>query len=212
MLSTLIAIALLHWIILVTPGANVLVVTSLAASGARRAAFFAGLGVTVVAGIWSVLAVVGVGAVFSAHPMLKQAVQIAGGLYLLSVAVRLWRSGAPVSKAGPRETSSAAAFRLGFLTNILNPKSALFFGSVYATALPQNPSALLLTLAVAVVLANAALWHTVLAITFSHRRIQAAYARSQTLISRVASTLVALFGLRLLISALQELRAQHAAV
>ena len=77
MLSTLLAIALLHWVVLMTPGANVLVVSNLAASGSRRAAVYAALGVTFVAGIWSSLAVLGVSAVFAAHPFLRMAVQVA---------------------------------------------------------------------------------------------------------------------------------------
>ena len=211
MTSTLISIALLHWIILVTPGANVLVVTSLAASGSRRAAFFAGLGVTTVAGIWSALAILGVGAVFAAHPPLRQALQVAGGLYLLYIALKLWRSGLPTDTGTAKQPSSMAAFRLGFLTNIMNPKSALFFGSVFATSMPEHPSPALLALAVAVVLVNAAVWHTLLAVAFSHRFVRTAYSRSQALIGRVAGALVGVFGARLLYSAAQEMRARNSA-
>lgn len=152
MLATLLAITLLHWIVLVTPGANVLVVVSMAASGQHKAA----AGVTTVAGIWSALAVMGVGAIFLALPTLRVLVQCAGGLYLFYVAVRLWRSQQIDATTGTADrVSPLAAFRMGFLTNILNPKSALFFGSVFATALPPNPSAELLAASLVLVLVNA---------------------------------------------------------
>lgn len=207
MISALISIALLHWVILVTPGANVLVVTSLAAGGSRRAAFFAGLGVTAVAGIWSALAILGIGAVFAALPLLRQAIQIVGSIYLFYVAFRLWRSGTPVTTNGSAQQSSASAFRLGFLTNIMNPKSALFFGSVFATSLPANPSPVLLSLAVVVVLANAFIWHTFLAIAFSHKLVRKSYARGQTIIGRVSGAFVCVFASRLFYSTVQEIRA-----
>jgi threonine efflux protein len=207
-MSALIAIALLHWVVLVTPGANVLVVSNLAASGSRRAAFFAGVGVTVVAGIWSALAVFGVGAVFAAHPYLRLAVQVAGGLYLLYVACRLWGSGSSAPVANSGLLSPSAAFRLGFLTNILNPKSALFFGSVFATALPAEPSALLLFAALLLVVANAFVWHTFLALAFSRPRVQRAYGRRRKAIGRSAAALVGAFGVRLLAAAATELRAR----
>ena len=210
MLATLLTVALLHWLVLVTPGANVLVVSSLAASGSRRAAVFASLGVTVVAGIWSSLAVLGVNAVFAAHPLLRIAVQVAGGLYLAYVAVRLWRGGS-ASATAQLEVSPAAAFRLGFTTNILNPKSALFFGSVFATSLPSQPTTDLVVAAVALVICNALTWHMFLALAFSHPKLQAAYARSRCLVSRVAGTLVGLFGARLLYAAVQEARAPSGA-
>jgi threonine efflux protein len=208
MTSALIAIALLHWVVLVTPGANVLVVSSLAASGSRRAAFFAGVGVTVVAGIWSALAVFGVGAVFAAHPYLRLAVQVAGGLYLLYVACRLWVSSSSAPAANSGSLSPSAAFRLGFLTNILNPKSALFFGSVFATALPAQPSGLLLFGALLLVVLNAFIWHTFLAVAFSRPRIQCAYERRRKAIGRSAAALVGAFGVRLLAGAATELRAR----
>ena len=206
MLSTLLAVAVLHWFVLVTPGANVLVVSSLAANGSRTAACFAALGVTVVAGIWATLAVLGVNAIFAAHPHLRLSVQIAGGLYLLYVAARLWRSGANVAQAAGIRVAPLAAFRLGFFTNIMNPKSALFFGSVFATALPPQPSAQLLAVTVAVVIVNALFWHMFLAIAFSHPRVQATYARQRLLFSRIAGALVGAFGLRLLVAAVSEAR------
>jgi threonine efflux protein len=206
MLSTLLAVALLHWIILVTPGANVLVVSNLAAGGSRSAACFAALGVTVVAGIWSALAVLGVHAVFAAHPHLRLALQCAGGAYLLYMAARLWRAGAGASGAPSAALTPLAAFRLGFLTNIMNPKSALFFGSVFATALPVQASAALLAAVVALVTLNALCWHLLLAFALSHRRVQALYARQRGALSRVAGALIGAFGLRLLLAAANEVR------
>jgi threonine efflux protein len=208
MLSTLLAVALLHWVVLVTPGANVLVVSSLAASGSRTAACFAALGVTVVAAVWSALAVLGVNAVFAAHPYLRLALQLAGGLYLLYVAVRLWRAGGSPGQTAGMQLFPLAAFRLGFFTNIMNPKSALFFSSVFATALPPEPSAALLGAAVVLVLFNALCWHMFLAFAFSHHRVQAAYVRQRTVLGRIASVLVGVFGLRLLTAAASEVRSR----
>jgi threonine efflux protein len=208
MLSTLAAIALMHWVVLATPGANVLVVSQLAAAGQRKAACWAALGVSVVALIWATFAVLGVNAVFAAHPRLRVALQAAGGLYLCYVAFRLWLADASPAANEAGALASFAAFRLGFVTNILNPKSALFFGSVFATALPANPSATLLSAAVTLVLVNALLWHLFLALAFSQPRVQAAYARWRKGLNGLASALIGAFGIRLLLTALADLRAR----
>ena len=204
MLPTLLSIAALHWVILVTPGANVLVVSQLAASGHRTAACFAGVGVSVVAAVWASLAILGVNAVFAAHPSLRLGVQVAGGAYLCYIAFRLWRSG--LVRAGSQQATVSAwqAFRVGFLTNIMNPKSALFFGSVFATALPADPTSILSIAAVTLVFANALVWHTLLAVAFAHRSLQAGYARHSRLVSRIAAALVGAFGLRLLLATARE--------
>ena len=207
MLSTLVLVAVLHWVALVTPGPNFIVVSSLAAGGSRRAAVFAAVGVTVVAGIWSSLTVLGINAIFSAHSVLRLFVQISGGLYVVFVGTRLWRSGAVASIAHRRQISSALAFRVGFLTNITNPKSPLFFGGIFAASLPPSPSPELLLLAVVVVILNALTWHIFLALSFSHPNVQSIYARYEVTIGRIAGTLVGAIGIRLLYSAVSEARA-----
>ena len=208
MLPTLLSIALLHWLVLVTPGANVLLVSQLAASGHRRAALYAGLGVSVVAVSWALLALLGINALFVALPQVRLALQIAGGFYLCYVAIRLWRS----TSASPAEPLSSlnswAAFRLGFLTNVLNPKSALFFGSVFAAALPVEHSLRLEIAAVSLVFANALIWHTFLALAFSRATVQASYARHRIALTRVAGAIVGAFGLRLVVAAAAEIRSK----
>lgn len=208
MAPTLLTIAMLHWVALLTPGPNTLVISNLAAGGSRRAAVFAALGITAVAGLWSFLAVLGVNAIFTAHPYLRLTVQIAGGGYLLYVGLRFWRVGTPGREGLPQNLGSLAAFRIGFLTNILNPKSVLFFGSVFAAALPAESPRLLLGLSVLLVIINALAWHTFLAVAFSHARIQAAYARSRLLVGRAAGALIGIFGMRLLLAAVSQLRAR----
>jgi threonine efflux protein len=206
MLTALLTVALLHWAVLLTPGANVLVISQLAASGHRTSACYAALGITIVAVTWATLAMLGVNAVFAALPGLRLGLQIAGGVYLCYFAIRLWRSGTPANGQRTEPMAPWAAFRLGFLTNILNPKSALFFGSVFATALPHASGASLLVAAAALVFVNALVWHTFLAMAFSHPRIQAVYTRQHRLLNRVAGALVGVFGLRLLAATVNEAR------
>ena len=208
LIPTLVTVGLLHWIALVVPGANVLVVSNLAASHARRPAIFAALGITLVAAIWATLAVLGVNAVFAAHPHLRIVVQAAGGLYLIYLAARLWRSGAAPEAGAATTLSPLAAFRLGFLTNITNPKSALFFGSVFATALPNDPAPGLLVAVVTLAVLNALCWHLFLAFAFSHPRVRASYARRRAVFSRLAGLLIGTFGARLVVAAAVEARAQ----
>ena len=208
MITVLATISLLHWVVLITPGANVLLVSQLAASGQQRSAFFAGLGISVVAVTWAVLALLGVRALFAALPQLRIALQIAGALYLTYVAIRLWRSGGQ-NADGPSETLNGfAAFRLGFLTNIMNPKSALFFGGVFSTALPVTPEISLTVAAVIVVFFNALCWHTFLAFAFSRPRVRVGYANHRKTLNRTAGLIVGAIGVRMLSATAYELRKQ----
>jgi threonine efflux protein len=207
-LASLVAIALLHWAVLLVPGFNVVLIGQLAAGGTRAAALLAVLGMTTATLVWSSLAVLGVGAVFSAHPQLRFAAQIAGGAYLLYLAVKLWRSGAATTEPGTTTLGKSAAFRIGLLTSLLNPKIALFYGSVFATALPPSPSLLHIVSAIAVVYANSVIWHTSLAFLFSQPKVQQIYLRNFARLTKASGAMVGAFGLRLLVATVQELRSR----
>jgi threonine efflux protein len=208
MLPSLIAIALLHWAVLLVPGFNVVLLAQLAGGQRRATALAAVAGMTTATFAWATLAVLGIGVVFSTQPMLRQAVQVAGGLYLLYLAFNLWRSGASVAAEPQGTLSNSAAFRVGFMTSALNPKIALFYGSVFATALPPSPSWVHVASAVALVYFNSVVWHTSLAFAFSQKAVQRAYLRNFARLTKVSGAVVGAFGLRLIVGTLQELRAR----
>jgi len=208
MLPSLIAIALLHWAVLLVPGFNVVLLAQLAGGQRRATALAAVAGMTTATFAWATLAVMGIGVVFSTQPMLRQAVQVAGGLYLLYLAFNLWRSGASVAAEPQGTLSNNAAFRVGFMTSALNPKIALFYGSVFATALPPSPSWVHVASAVALVYFNSVVWHTSLAFAFSQKAVQRAYLRNFARLTKVSGAVVGAFGLRLIVGTLQELRAR----
>ena len=205
MLSILLAVWFLHAAVLLSPGANVLVVSQLAASDRARSAAFAALGVTVGAGVWATCAVLGVNAFFHAFPGFRLALQIVGGAYLLYVARGLWGSKSPLH-ARPTSVSPLAAFRLGLLTNLTNPKAALFFGSVFAASFPPAPSSLLQVSAISMIVFNALCWHLLLAYLFSRERVRTAYSRGRTVANRIAAVVVGALGLSLLVASLREAR------
>lgn len=92
------------------------------------------------------------------------------------------------------------------MTNITNPKSALFFGSVFAASLPAAPSPFLQMAAVTMIVVNALCWHTLLAYLFSRARVRTAYTRVRGLANRIAAAVVGALGLGLLVGTLREAR------
>lgn len=197
MLSTLLAIGLLHWVGMVTPGPNILVVSQLSADVSRRSGVLAAFGIATCAVVWGLFALLGVKAIFALHSHMRTALQVVGSLYLCWIGVQLWRTGSVAGELQSRPLSAFAAWRLGFVTNITNPKSALFFGSVFAAALPEAPSMTLMLAILAMLFVNAAIWYSFLAFAFSQARIRDTYARYRRQIGRAAGTLMGAFGLRL---------------
>ena len=192
---------------MVSPGPNTLVVSQLAADVNRRSGIFAAFGIATCAVIWGLFALLGVKTIFALHAHLRTGLQILGSVYLCWIAVQLWRTGSVAGAMETRPLSTFAAWRLGFVTNITNPKSALFFGSVFAAALPQDPPPDLMLAILGMLFVNAALWYSILAMAFSHARVRDAYARYRRQIGRIAGSVMGVFGLRLGTLAIADLRA-----
>lgn len=107
-----------------TPGADVLFATASGLRGGWRAGVAAAAGVSLGSLVHTALAAVGLAALIAASPLAYDAIRYAGAAYLLWLAVRTWRAGPPAPGTGAARLDRAVM--RGFVTNVLNPKVALF--------------------------------------------------------------------------------------
>lgn len=112
----------------VTPGPDMLYVIARSASEGRRAGVASAFGIAGGTVFHTLAVVLGLSSLLLAVPFAYDAVRFGGAAYLVYIGVRaLVRPSDP--GAGPRveRASLWAIFRQGVVTNVLNPKVALFF-------------------------------------------------------------------------------------
>lgn len=115
-----------------SPGPSLAVVTRHALI-ARRQGLTCALAHAVGVGVYALLTVVGLAAVFASHPMIYRGVAVVGAVYLLWLGIEALRAdGAEVSDVSGVRAGWAAAGRDGFTIALLNPKIALFFGALFS--------------------------------------------------------------------------------
>jgi RhtB (resistance to homoserine/threonine) family protein len=117
-----------------TPGPDVLYIVSNALRSGTRAGVVAGLGITAGCFVHVFAAAVGVSALLAASATAFTVLKWVGAAYLVWVGVKLLFAKAEAMTPGfasrnPAHEPAAlwAVFRGGFLTNVLNPKVAIFF-------------------------------------------------------------------------------------
>ncbi|THF69668.1 lysine transporter LysE [Deinococcus sp. Arct2-2] len=202
-MDTLLTVALLHIVVLVVPGPDVLLVSQMAVARSRRAALFAGAGVVTGIAAWALLALLGIGVLFQNFAWIHGVIRVAGGVYLLYMAYNLWRSSfGPTARHSPIITPLGdwKAYRSGLLTNLANPKAAIFFGSVFSSVMPAHSSVGLRLGVFAVILSLSMLWFVLVALGMSTAPLQAGYMRAKRTLDRVVGMLMAGFGTLLLAS------------
>jgi threonine/homoserine/homoserine lactone efflux protein len=114
-----------------TPGPDTLYIVTRSSTQGWRAGAVAALSIGVGTLVHIAAAALGLSAILAASATAFAAVKIAGAAYLLYVGISLIRSaGKDKAAAGAisvRPASMRDIFAQGFLTNVLNPKVALFF-------------------------------------------------------------------------------------
>lgn len=125
-------------VIELTPGPNMTWLALLAATEGRRAGFAAVAGVALGLGLMGAAAAFGLAALVTDVPAVYQALRWGGVAYLLWLAWEAWREAGAAEAAGP-SAGAAVQFRRGLVTNLLNPKAAVFYLSVQPAFLPEAP-------------------------------------------------------------------------
>jgi len=109
----------------ITPGTDVAFSMASGISGGPRAGVAAALGITLGGLTHMMLAVLGISAALLAIPHAYDAIRYIGAAYLFWLAVKTWRAPPELAKAHGA-TRLSSALKRGYLTNLLNPKVALF--------------------------------------------------------------------------------------
>ena len=117
--------ALACMLLAITPGADFMLVASTGVNAGPRVGRAAALGTNLGVITHILMAVLGVSALLIASPAAFDILGYAGAAYLILMAVRAWQDDGTI-KTGQGALNRAAAFKRGYLTNVLNPKTALF--------------------------------------------------------------------------------------
>jgi threonine efflux protein len=187
--------------VLVSPGPNFLVVTQVAVSRSRRHAIVTALGVSSASTIMAMIAATGVGILMMHFARLQDVVRVVGGLYLAYVGVKTWRQAAlplMANDRGSQMRSLQQSFWYGLTTNLSNPKSLVFFSTMFASLLTSDLPAWVRIAGVCSVALVSTTWNLSVANWFSGQRMKQAFARAKSSISRVTACVLVMVGIKLL--------------
>jgi RhtB (resistance to homoserine/threonine) family protein len=198
-LLTLLSIGLVQLLAVISPGPSFLITARTAVAQSRTDGVKVALGLGTGTVLWAVAALLGLNVLFRALPPLFIAMKVLGALFLLWIAFQILRHAAdPIALDGPKRETVTNPFMKGFLTQISNPKVAVFFGSIFIAMLPADvPLWMTLTL-VAIVSFNEIWWYSVVALFFGSSRVRRFYIGAKKWIDRATGLFLGTLGLRLL--------------
>ncbi len=188
----------------VSPGPSFILVARNAVSLSRQHGFATALGMGSGAFLFSVIALLGLHTLFSAVPLAFWLLKILGGVYLLFLAAKIFRSARrPLQALASNKTARISLWRayiFGLFTQLSNPKTAIVFAGVFSALLPQNiPGYFFAVIPLATFCIDAG-WYSIVALILSSEKPRNAYLRCKTIVDSTAGGVMGLLGLKLIFS------------
>ena len=198
-----ISIATIHFFAVVSPGPDFIIIVRQSISHGRRSALMTSLGIGIGILMHITLCIFGLGMIIKESDLLFKVIQIIGSLYLayLGIVSIKSRNSSTKSKYNDEFNFNAfESFKLGFLTNVLNPKATLFFLSLYVLIISNNtPFQFQILFGLWMSFATA-LWFAFLSLILTNESILAKVEFMSTKIQRLTGVILIIFAIKLLFS------------
>ena len=184
----------------VTPGPDFAITLRSSLAYSRRAGVYTALGIGLGNTIHATYCLIGIGALISQSILLFNSVKLLGAAYLIYLGVKSLQA-KPVNaeslQDNRRIVSAFAAFRLGLLGNLLNPKATLFFLALFTQIVqPETPLVAQVVYGGTVAL-QSLVWFALLALLISQRWVKQLLVNVSHWLERVTGALLILLGFRL---------------
>ncbi|OAL78359.1 threonine transporter RhtB [Acinetobacter sp. SFB] len=202
-MSLLLTICALHFVVQLSPGPDVLLIAKSSASTSRVNTLKIILGISVGIVLWVALTLLGFTVLIQQFPWIQQVLMVIGGLFLARMGWAMLNGGLKNLKQekslddGQKLTvpDSKKYFLLGLFTNLSNPKTLIYFSSVFSLALSSSASAHLKTQLAVIIPLQTFLVFALFMLIMSMPTIKAAYQHSGSYIDIISGGLFLVFAI-----------------
>ncbi|WP_164118223.1 LysE family translocator [Stenotrophomonas maltophilia] len=193
----LLAVLTIALLATISPGPDFAMVSRNSLLLSRRAGVITALGIGLAVLVHVSYTLLGVGVLIRQSIWLFNAIKLAGAVYLIYLGIRMLRAkpagDLPAAQVAP--LSDLGALRVGFLTNLLNPKTTIFIVSLFMQVIRQDtPLHVQIGYGVFIAALHIA-WFSAVAMFFSTRRVRDRLLAVRHWIDRVFGGLLVAFGL-----------------
>ena len=208
-MSLLLTICALHFVAQLSPGPDIILIAKSSASTTRRNTIHIIAGISLGIVLWVVLTLLGFTVLVEQFPWIQQVLMLIGGLFLakmgwamLSGGLRSLKQSTALEHVQAQSSAQKNYFLLGLFTNLSNPKTLIYFSSVFSLALSSSASDYLKAQLAVIIPLQTFITFTLLMLLISHPKIKEAYQRSGSYIDMISGGLFLIFAVWLWYDAL----------
>jgi len=137
------------WVLILAPGPDMVYVITRGVAHGRKAGIVSAVGVVCGILVHTTAAALGITLIFQTSAFAFLVVKYLGAIYLIYLGVKAWQDKSAFNlQASTSSVSSQSLFRQGVLSNVLNPKIAVFFLAFLPQFVDQASSQVALQMAI----------------------------------------------------------------
>lgn len=202
---TLIAtISLINLLAVISPGPDLIMAVRNSLTYSRKTGIYTSIGFGLGIATHIAYCLAGLAVVISQSILLFNAIKILGALYLIYIGLKsilAKSSKIDIDKIEKKKDISPwQAVKIGYLTNVLNPKATVFYLGLFTLVITPETPAAVLAAASAIMIATIIAWFSLVAVFMTNRRIRAVYNRFQNAINKTLGGFLVLLGLQIAVS------------
>lgn len=205
------SVALAHFLALLSPGPDFVLVVKSAMRNDRKNALGVAAGISSANAVYIALCLIGVGAILASSVWLMITLKIIGGLFLIFLAIQALRAKktdyiglAEASETRGKQASFGKEFMTGFMSGILNPKNLLFYLSLFTVVLTNEISLTFKILLGTWMTLIVFLWDMAIIYFLSSEKVKVKFTRVAYYIDKFTGAILGFIGFSIVKSALSK--------
>lgn len=199
-LALIATVTVIHLLAVISPGPDFIMACRNSLSYSRKTGIWTAVGFGFGIAVHIFYSLAGLALVISKSILLFNAIKFLGAGYLIYIGLKSVLSKSSKIELGEQhkkeDITHFAAIRIGFLTNVLNPKATLFFLSLFTLVIsPTTPLPIMGVMSIIMII-NTMLWFSLVAVFLTQKRIRSIFEKFQGVFNKTLGGLLIALGIK----------------
>ena len=186
----------------ITPGPNFFLCIQTSVKYSRLSGIYVVFGICTGTMVWAISGYFGISYLFLIAPWIYVILKIIGGSYLICLGfnciIKHHKKSKNFELTSDNSQRRLLHWRRGLVTNLSNPKTAIFITSLFATVLPQKSSLFVGMLCVILMTSISLVWYLIVVFILSSKGSQRFFNCIQNWIQPIAGIIFIIYGAKLI--------------
>jgi RhtB (resistance to homoserine/threonine) family protein len=205
-LPLIISVFLINLVAAISPGPDFVMCVRNSLMYSRRTGIFTGIGIGLGLAIHISYCAAGLGFIVTTSEVIFNLIKYTGAAYLIYMGLNSYLNKKDriifENVQQQKDISKREAVKIGFLTNVLNPKASVFFIGLFALVIGKNTPVSVIVIISTLMILTAITWFGFVATIFSQRSIRTFFIRYEKKIGWFFGAVLIILGIKIALTAL----------